>query len=250
MTGDKANLLSNLIVISRLDSSLARMAAERKRIEAEIGAKQAALRRINAECESKTRAVEERRAQYLREEKGIKEESEKLVARRKALTTLSNYKLQEAAGREIEHAARHLSVREESLLVMMEQSEKLDGEHEELLRSAAALRDELARFTAEARETFANFSLREDECRMKRQQTAALIDQGTLQMYERIRERHPGDSVVVVKSGACSGCFIQVAPQVIVQVASGSALVKCRGCGRILYLADESGSPADKEKEA
>lgn len=234
------NLLSNLVLISQIDAAMARMAAERKRLENEAAALKAKLRSGEGDRQSREKALKDKKIRLQREEKSLKEEQEKLIARRKALTTFSNYKLQQAAEREIEHASRQLRIREEALLSAMEESDKLEQECLGLQESCRALGAALSALLEESRETFSSFEERGADYRQKRAALAAQVEERTLALYERISERHPCDAVVAVKNHACTGCFIQVAPQLLVQIAQGNAVVKCRGCGRILYLEEDA----------
>jgi len=246
MTEVKQNLLSALVLISKIDASLARLEAQRTSLESEITGHQAALKKAQLEQELKDKLLADKKARLQREEKSLKEEQEKLVARRKALTTFSNYKLQQAAEREIDHASRQLRVREEALLGVLEENEKLEEECKALASSTKSLTESLNKLTQEAKEAFSVFAGREKEYKQERAELVTKIDAAALAMYERIRERHPCDAVVAVKGQACAGCYIQVAPQLIVEIARGDTLVKCRGCGRILYLEEDPGSDLHK----
>ena len=69
--------------------------------------------------------------------------------------------------------------------------------------------------------------------------SAVLAGQTILTAYNRIRDRFPSNPVVeVLNRDSCSGCFMKLGPQVVVQV-SRQDVVKCPGCGRILRLAAE-----------
>ena len=62
------------------------------------------------------------------------------------------------------------------------------------------------------------------------------MDAANLAVYERIKERYPMDPAIKVHEGRCDGCGQQVVPQMMLHLEQGQSLVKCRGCGRILFL--------------
>ncbi|RIL12118.1 MAG: hypothetical protein DCC75_00990, partial [Proteobacteria bacterium] len=116
-------LIQILLRLSKIDTSIARIAAEKREIQTAIAADQALLKKTHTDFTAKSKAFQEEQSRCNKEEKSLKEEREKLVQRRKALASLNNYKLQQAAEREIEHASRQLGIREEALLKVLDQVE-------------------------------------------------------------------------------------------------------------------------------
>ncbi len=70
----------------------------------------------------------------------------------------------------------------------------------------------------------------------KRDALAAKLDSRTISAYERIKNStHNHLAVVPVYNGeACGGCFNTITPQRLVDIASGTKLVICEHCGRII----------------
>jgi uncharacterized protein len=233
------NLLTNVLLISKEDATLARLLAERKKLDADLKAKGEELKKKDIDLKAKEKVVAEKKFHYQRDEKILKEERERLVQRRKALSTLGNYKTQQAAIREIEHSSRELNAKEEAILTSLGEIEALDSDLEALADAVAKLRAEKEAMDKEVKETLINIEERQKRHQEERTRVAALIDPASLSLYNRVKDRSPMDPAVVVKNGICSGCYMQVPPQAVVQVSKGDALIKCRGCGRILYLDEQ-----------
>lgn len=231
--------LTNLIELSRVDAAIVRIQVEKKRTLQELATRKTALQKNSSERQVFQKTLDEKKARYAREEKSLKEERDKLIARRKTLATLGNYKLQQAAEREIEHASRQLTVREESTLAWLDEIDKLEKQ----VVSLQSVFDEqsvaLQQLEKESEEVFSRLEDQESERSKERANIVSQLRSADLGMYERVRERYPGDAVLAIQSGACSGCFMQVAPQLLVQITRGDSLVRCRGCGRILYIPNE-----------
>lgn len=70
----------------------------------------------------------------------------------------------------------------------------------------------------------------------RRDALAAKLDDRTMSAYERIKNStHNHLAVVPVYNGeACGGCFNTITPQRLVDIASGTKLVICEHCGRII----------------
>lgn len=231
------SLINNLKNISRIDSQLAGILAERKKAENELLQKVEGIRKLQRDRAAKSKVHDEKQQRCRKDEKHIKEEREKLVERRKALSTLNNYKLQQSAEREIEHAAKQLDTHEDSLLGSLDELEKFSKELQTLDAQMSTLSDELKSFESEARGLLSNLEERQKRCLDEKAELVQHVDARSLQIYERVRERYPHDAVVAIKRDfSCAGCFMQLGPQIVVEIGRSSSVVKCRGCGRILFV--------------
>lgn len=239
MQGESKNLLSVLIVISKIDSALAGIKAERKKLENELGASLATIKKEEQERLQKAKIHEDKRARYNKEEKRLRDERDKLVGRRKALTTLNNYKLQQSAEKEIEHASRQISLQEESLLSVLEEVEKLESEIKKLDDSLVGRKASYESGVKEARETAANLEERAAKHISEREELVKQIDTKSLTLYDRVKDKFVMDPVVDIINGTCSGCFMQIGPQILLQINRGDNLQRCPGCGRILYISEK-----------
>jgi predicted nucleic acid-binding Zn-ribbon protein len=54
-------------------------------------------------------------------------------------------------------------------------------------------------------------------------------------LYSILKEKRQGVGVVTVKKGTCQGCFVNVPPQMYIEVQKNNALIRCPNCNRILY---------------
>jgi predicted nucleic acid-binding Zn-ribbon protein len=229
------SVLKHLVELSRLDVLLAGIALERKKLQTKLAESEASLKRAAVVLQTKQRALEDRRHKYQSAERALKDERQKLVDRRKALTTLSNYKLQQAAEREIAVANEALSGQETVIIRMLEE---LDSMGADVAAVEAGFKGEFAAFEtlkADAAATVTTFAEREREYSAMRHEIATATESGALSQYTRIKDRFPMGAVAKVEQGMCAGCFMQVGPQVIVQIARGNGVTRCPGCGRILY---------------
>jgi predicted nucleic acid-binding Zn-ribbon protein len=68
----------------------------------------------------------------------------------------------------------------------------------------------------------------------ERQAIGSLLDQSLLLLYEKIKDRARNKvAVVVVKGGACGGCFTAVYPQMQADIKEKKKVYKCENCNRI-----------------
>ncbi len=243
-----ASLLQTLTELGKIDGAVARILAEKKRTESSLQLQRQLLKKLQGEFDARSKVLEEKRGRYNKEEKFLKDEREKLIARRKALASQNNYKLQQAAEREIEHNSRVLNAREEALIAVVDELSALEKEcalkKESVDKESAALQA----LMEDANTAFANFEERLGAYQGDREGLVGKVEPQYLSLYERIRERFPGDALAAVRTGSCAGCFIQVVPQMVVEITKGQSIVRCRGCGRILYIPAEENAEKTKEE--
>lgn len=81
----------------------------------------------------------------------------------------------------------------------------------------------------------------EQKLTKKRQEVEGMIDKPLAQLYEKIRNSVRNNlAVVLVKGGACGGCFTTVYPQLQAEIKEKRQIYKCEHCGRILADVAES----------
>jgi hypothetical protein len=61
------------------------------------------------------------------------------------------------------------------------------------------------------------------------------IESKLVKLYHTLKEKRQGVGVVSVKNETCQGCFVNVPPQLFIEVQKNNALVRCPHCNRILY---------------
>lgn len=105
----------------------------------------------------------------------------------------------------------------------------------------AAKKDELDNIVSSTAEQESSLS-------EKRDSIADKIDARTMSAYNRIRGSVRNHlAVVSVYNDACGGCFNAITPQRLVDIASGTKLVICENCGRILVNPDALEGTPDSE---
>lgn len=236
-----AGLIAALRKVAVVDQKLLQILGERKKLEKDHKAKIESLQKLERDKLEVSKRLSEVKRRYQKEESQLRLERSGLEMRRSALASLANYKLQQAAEREIEHALAELEKAEEAAMVILSESDKLESLEKNISEKLGAAEKDLKVFEEDARAHTLNLNDRQARSDEERGALVSGIDKATLQTYERIRDKFPDSPVTAVKSGNCSSCFMAVGPQMGVQLLKGDTLVRCRGCGRILF--------SDGEKE-
>ena len=75
-----------------------------------------------------------------------------------------------------------------------------------------------------------------EQLRKQRESLIAAIGPEEVTTYERLRQRKGGRAVAAVKDGICEGCRINPPSSQVQHARSGTELVFCNNCGRILHV--------------
>lgn len=233
-------VLPIIIQLGKLDVQIVSLSAQKKKLETELATRKQVIVGHETKKAAREKVLGEKKALCLKEEKGVKVERDRINERRAALNTLNNYKLQQAAEREIDYVAKQIGQREDLLLGLMREIEILEKEIGDMGGIIKGLNDEYAALDKDSSETIKTLDEQLAGLSKERAENAGLLaGQAILMAYNRTRDRFPSNPVVeVLNRDSCAGCFMKLGPQVIVQV-SRQDVVKCPGCGRILRLAAE-----------
>ena len=69
----------------------------------------------------------------------------------------------------------------------------------------------------------------------RREVLAKQIEARLSKLYNTLKEKRRGVGVVNVKNETCQGCFLNIPPQMYIEVQKNNALIRCPNCNRILY---------------
>ncbi|GAB3341935.1 C4-type zinc ribbon domain-containing protein [Larkinella ripae] len=175
--------------------------------------------------------------------KAVKKDAEKLITRYKdQQMNVRNNREFDAISKEVELQTLEIELADKKI---NEASFKIRNKQDEIKATQSALDErkedlkakmqELNQITSESRdEEKALLNDRDDQ--------ATHIEERLLKSYNKIRENAlNGLAVVIVKRGACGGCFNVVPPQRQADIRDKKKIIVCEHCGRI--FADVEGVP-------
>lgn len=233
---DLPPLIQALKDLSRIDVKLLANKREQEACEKDVADSKAKASAMAGAATTVSKQRDEKQSFYNRRERELEEERQKLAARRANLASFSNYKVQQNAEREISHLEELLRAEEDKLLSIMEEIDALETVKKKTAASAKAAAQKLIE---EQKGMIESLEVLEDQAvklRNDRQEILSKLPDDYITTYERIRAKFPGNPVVKIHNSSCEGCFMAVGPQVLVQIAKGTTIPKCLGCGRILYV--------------
>jgi uncharacterized protein len=213
--------------------------------------RQAALKELNevkvTVKETSDRAVrDEKQAHDLqvvveREEKAVSEQRAAMLKRRESLSAISDYKVQQNAEAELEKHAAEVALKEDAILVKMEEAEAVFGLAARSRAAADEAQEVWKRLSSDISEAMERFDERELRLEQERSQLLGELADYQASAYERACEKYPAQPVAVLQKDICGVCFMKIRPQTVVNVTKAEQLQKCNGCARILILPAATG---------
>lgn len=142
-----------------------------------------------------------------------------------------------ALAHEIETAEKAVVGLEDRELELMEETEELRPEIERAEKNHSEEKAKIEQILAGLETKKTNLEERSEEVRADRERFTEGVDEDLLDRYEKLFRGKDGTAVVPLENETCTGCHMKVTTQTVVQVKTGSEVVHCPHCGRILYLA-------------
>lgn len=228
--------VSNLFNLQEIDRSIA---AARERIS-EINTQledDANVRKALSGVEEAEARLAQVRSEHSSADHAVQAQRTKIKQNEQALYggSVTNPKELEDLQMEKESLQRYLATLEDRLLETMmdldaaeEAFENADAELDLVKAQSAAQNSDLV---AEKE------ALKKDIERLENEREAVLgnIPADDLSTYEKLKERFHGIVIAEVSSGNCSICGVDLARSKLQDVQSGSELIRCSQCNRILY---------------
>jgi len=227
--------LQLLIELQQLDARIVSIHDQRQHHPEQLKAAEAPLieakQRLRAGRETAEALAKERRDR----EGELAVQEEYILKIRGRLTELKTNKEYQAHLFEIDLAKKKKDGLEEAVLVVLEQIEQNQGamkEWEVLVQEAEkVLEQETTRLEALAASLEQELSV----VTQKHKEVATQLDAALYARYTAIKGKRKGFAVTSVKAGACSGCRLQLPPQLVAEVKRSNELLSCSYCHRILY---------------
>ncbi len=226
-----------LYQLQTLDSQIDAARQELTTVEAALGESDS-LKQARQAVETATQRMRQAQTSLKDLELEVKSLTDKIANQEKLLYSGKGMSAKEAANLqdEVTSLKKWQATREEVLLEAMVEAEEAElhlADMEEILsRVEAEWREDQKALVAKK----AALEAKIEELQQQRPTVTAAIDADALGDYEDTRRKRAGVAVTSVKDSVCQSCGMIASNNKVRQAQSGSGLVYCSGCGRILYI--------------
>ncbi len=227
--------LSPLIELQRLDLRIMEINEQRRKIPERLHAVEAPLREAKQLLQDTNSSIDalvkERRAH----EKDVEAQDAHTDKMRARLSELKTNKEYQAHLFELQMANKKKSEIEDKVLACMEKIEQLQRtvtEAQDKVRSAEQAFAQEKRVLDELDQKLSGeLAVLEAQQRDR----SAQVERTLLARYTKLKASRKDQPLAAIKGGMCSGCRLQIPPQLIAEVKRSQDLHTCPYCHRMLY---------------
>jgi uncharacterized protein len=124
---------------------------------------------------------------------------------------------------------------EEEILRVMDEIDELKRDLSKREKDAGATLEKIEAERKKLQQQMAHDEKAWEKQMERREVLSKQIETKLVKLYDTLKEKRQGVGVVGVKHETCQGCFVNVPPQLFIEVQKNNALVRCPHCNRILY---------------
>ncbi|MDF0644131.1 MAG: C4-type zinc ribbon domain-containing protein [Nitrospira sp.] len=239
--------LSSLIELQKLDLRIMEICEQRRKIPDRLHQLETPLRDarqlLQETVVSMEVAVKERRG-YERDVEAQDAHNDKMRARLSEIKTNKEY---QAHLFELQMANKKKSEIEDKVLACMEKIEELQRTMREAQERVEAVERTFAEEKRVLDELEGRLSSELAELDVQQRECATHVDRGLLDRYTKLKSARKDQALAAIKGGMCTGCRLQIPPQLVAEVKRSQDLHTCPYCHRMLYW---EGEPTTDSKPA
>ncbi|HBT90194.1 C4-type zinc ribbon domain-containing protein [Desulfobacter sp.] len=193
------------------------------------------LKQFAAALKENTEELEKLEKNCIDSENEIKIVDARIIKSNETLRNVTTNKEYQVLLREVDDNKKRKDALETELLQIMEEREKSQAvvnestkEYQQLEEQIKAEQNQIEEQTTKDRKLL-------EEYIKSQKEIGVSLDPKLLDRFKRISKMNQGSAVANVQDEVCLGCFMNIPPQLYIEVQRGNQLILCPQCSRILY---------------
>ncbi|MEK7314196.1 MAG: C4-type zinc ribbon domain-containing protein [Deltaproteobacteria bacterium] len=232
MTGS----LKSLFEVQKIDLEIDCLIKEKGLREEGLRSDEVNVSSMDAEAEKLKSELDALASGKAEKEDKLRENKERIERDQKRLGDIKNDKQYKALTKEISDAEKASKLLDMEITVALDKIEAAKKALKEKEADIQGRKDSVKSKTIEQGVKNEEFEKTVSEKKELREKLASSIDKSLLKKYETIKSKRAGIGIITVKDSICRACFMQIPPQLFIQLQRGSEeLITCPHCHRILY---------------
>ncbi|MCF0173929.1 MAG: hypothetical protein HUJ95_01180 [Bacteroidales bacterium] len=234
--GSASEKLASLYELQQVDSKIDEIIQLRGELPQEVESLEKAIVELNAKVEATEQLIAGYNQNIKMQQHDIEEMNIQSQKYQEQLGQISNSREYDSLSKEVENLDLARMLSEKTILEIRDAIAKQEDRIENLNAVIEVKKGDLAAKQEELAKIVESTSVQEQKLVQERNGLTKAIDARTISAYERIRAtNHNHLAVVKVYNGdSCGGCFGQIPPQRLIDIASNKKMIICEYCGRII----------------
>ncbi|MDZ7665336.1 MAG: C4-type zinc ribbon domain-containing protein [Desulfotignum sp.] len=231
--------IETLVRLQRIELEMIRLQQEVDKVENEKKGLAARLSAFETALEADRLALAQIQQQCTDLEQEIQVVNDRIIKSNETLRMVKTNKEYQVLLREVDDNKKRKNGLEDHVLTLYEQREaaeirlkETEAQYLELKQQILAEQAKIDELTMDDREQLA-------ELEEQQRSIGASLNPALLTRFRRIARMNQGQAVARISDETCMGCFMNVPPQLCIEVQRGNQMISCPQCSRILYHIDE-----------
>jgi len=237
--------LEGLVALQIVDLKIEEMERVKDEIPQHIASLEEDFRKEEEKVISQRSELEKFQKERRRKEKELEEEIERVKKAEARVFEIKTNKEYQAVQKELENAKKLNKQREEEILEILERLEEMEKHLQKAEKALEVRRKECQRQISDLQQKAASFDQEMASQVQRREERRKEISPDLLSKYCRLREKRQGVAVAQVMNGVCHACYMNLRPQLYIELQKQETLIFCPNCNRILFW--ENGLAKAKE---
>ena len=231
--------MQSFIKLQEAETQIVRLKSVLEKIEKQKG-------KLSAQLKQFGNALEENKANLSIAAKACKDSEreiqvvdERIIKSNETLRMVKTNKEYQILLREVDDNKQRKDAFETELLEYLDEKEDIEQsvieeekEYNLLKEKIEAEQKEIEKKSTDDRELLEEYLTQQNE--IGKNLNPSLMDR-----FLKISKMNQGLAVVTVKDAICKGCFMNIPPQLYIEVQRGNSLILCPQCSRILHYVEE-----------
>ncbi len=231
------NSVQALRALQEIDKDLFRVNSELERLPGELERRQATLDNVKVVLEDKRKGIMESQVKVRELEDGVEVQQQRIRKLEKETMNNPDVSVVEACRYEIRNLRRQVDEAEREQLIHMEGIERAKIEVQKIEERLDAELQVFEQFSQNVESELSVAKTKQEDLQGKREaRMSSELDPQTLELYERLLVARGGEALAILDGGVCQSCYMQVPPNLTIQLARGDRVIQCSSCDRIMYL--------------
>ncbi len=221
--------------LQKIDLTLKRIKEERDRFPKEMKKLDERQNIEKEKIQKEREKIESLEKERRQKERNLNTEQEKIKRAEGRMFEVKTNKEYQALLSEIEAIKETTSREEEEILQILEEIDELKKDLLKREKEVTTTLEKIERERKKIQEKMDQDDGLWKEQKERREVLSKQLESGLFKLYNTLKEKRQGLGVVNVKGETCQGCFVNIPPQMFIEVQKTNALIRCPNCNRILY---------------
>jgi predicted nucleic acid-binding Zn-ribbon protein len=221
--------------LQKIDLTLRKIKEEKDRFPKEIKKLDERQGIEKEKIQKEREKIESLEKERRQKERHLSTEQEKIKRSEGRMFEVKTNKEYQALLSEIEAIKEATSRVEEEILQILEEIDEVKKDLSKREKEVTTTLEKIEREKKKIQEKMDQDDGLWKEQKERREVLSKKLESNLFKLYNTLKEKRQGVGVVNVRDETCQGCFVNIPPQMFIEVQKTNSIIRCPNCNRILY---------------